>query len=109
MRKFVKKLPKTEKHKVVAYLEIERELCSIIQQRSKYDEFFGEDYEGPLLSLAIERAIGNALCEIENDQEFEEKRFLLERQYHNWYYWVAWRYKLPTLRILPFLFRLLKE
>lgn len=91
----------------MTYLEIEKELCILMQQRVKHDEVFGEDYEGPMLTLAIERAVGNFLCEIEDDQEFEEKRMLLVRQYPQWYYWIAWKYKLPTIRILPFLLRLL--
>lgn len=78
-----------------------------MQQRAKHDEVFAEDYEGPLLVLAIERVVGNSLCDTEEDQEFETKRVELYRQYNNWYYWVAWRYRLPTLRIVPFLIRLL--
>lgn len=109
LRKFtVARLPKAEKQIIAAYLQIEEELCLLMQQRAKHDEVFGEDYEGPVLTLAIERAVGSALCEIEDDQEFEEKRALLEKQYNHWYYWIAWRYKLPTIRILPFLLRLMK-
>jgi len=44
---------------------------------------------------------------IENDEEFDELLIMFKTIYLNWYYQMAVKYKLPTLRIIPFLLRLL--
>ncbi len=103
-----KKMPDREKIKV--YLAIESELITLSAakiNRSNY--FFNPDYEdeSAILSIAIERAVGNKLINIENDSVFNHQQEILQKLYLRWYYKVAWKYKLPTTRIVPFVLRLI--
>lgn len=97
-----RKMPKT----IRAYLEIEKELLKLSEEKlDEYSTAF-EDYQGQLLSPAIERAVGNFLVEVRNDGRFQK---LLEEKIssaHYDYYKVAYKYSLPTMRIVPFLLRL---
>jgi len=76
------------------------------KNKSTFSEFEYE-YGNTLLSLAIERVAGNNLKNIKDDSEFERKLTILIKSYQHWYYCVAYRYKLPTLRILPYILRLI--
>lgn len=96
-----------DKEKLKIYLAIEKELLTIIEERRDKESFVLEDYEWALLDPAIERVAGNDLSEIEYDRVFEKKLSKLQKTYHRWYYSVAYKYKLPTIRIIPFLLRLL--
>lgn len=60
-----------------------------------------------MLSTAIERAVGNNLCNIDDDSIFEMQLDELQKVYRKWYYKTANRYKLPTPRIVPFVLRLI--
>ena len=95
--------------RVSIYLQIEHELFSLMrmkENKSKFSEFkYG--YGSTLLSLAIKRVAGNNLKDIKDDGEFERELTILMKSYQHWYYCVAYRYKLPTLRILPYTFRLI--
>lgn len=89
------------------YLEIEKELVKLSGE--KLDEYSTalEDYQRQLLYPAIERAVGNFLENIEDDKKFQK---LLEEEIKsatNTYYKVAYKYKLPTLRIVPFIMRII--
>lgn len=55
-----------------AYLEIEKELLKLSEE--KLDEYSTalEDYQGQLLSPAIERAVGNFLIDVKNDVRFQK-------------------------------------
>ncbi|HVZ12433.1 MAG TPA: hypothetical protein VG965_05365 [Patescibacteria group bacterium] len=99
-----------EKEKIRAYLSIEKELIMLsIEKQAKTSSFFDPDYENEfaLLSIAIERAVGNKLVNIEDDSVFNHQQEILQKLYLRWYYRVAWRYKLPTTRIVPFVLRLI--
>lgn len=89
------------------YLEIEKELGNIANE--KLDEYSTakEDYQRQLLSPAIERAAGNSLGKIIDDSEFDEKLVMRINEYRNAYYKVAYKYKLPTIRIVPFILRII--
>lgn len=103
-----KKMPDREKIKV--YLAIESELITLsVAKISRSNYFFNPDYEDEfaILSIAIERAVGNKLIDIDNDSIFEHQREILQKLYLRWYYKVAWKYKLPTTRIVPFVLRLI--
>ncbi len=105
---FNQKMP--DREKISVYLAIENELVTLYAakiNRSSY--FFNPDYddESALLSIAIERAVGNKLVNIDNDTIFEHQREVLQKLYLRWYYKVAWKYKLPTTRIVPFVLRLI--
>lgn len=92
------------------YLSIENELVALaMAKQKKSNPFFDPDYENEfaILSVTVERAAGNALCDIENDFVFEQQLTDLRRIYRKWYYKTAYRYKLPTPRILAFLLRLI--
>lgn len=71
--------------------------------------FKDSDYEKELalLSLAIERVVGNNLKNIEDDSLFKQQLEDFKRKYAYWYYKTAYKYKLPTIRIVPFLLRLI--
>jgi hypothetical protein len=89
------------------YLEIEKELSKLSEE--KLDEYSTamEDYQRQLLSPAIERAMGNLLEDVDDDLKFQ--RFLEEKSKSaiHTYYKVAYKYGLPTMRVVPFVLRLL--
>lgn len=102
-----KKIPDREKIKV--YLAIENELITLSAAKiNKSSSFFDPDYqdESAILSIAIERAVGNNLVSIDDDSTFNYQQEVLQKLYLRWYYKVAWKYKLPTTRITPFVLRL---
>lgn len=89
------------------YLEIEKELLKLSEE--KLDEYSTatEDYQRQLLYPAIERAVGNFLVNVEGDGKFQ---MLMEEQFKPacyTYYKVVDKYKLPTMRIIPFLLRII--
>lgn len=103
-----KRMP--DREKIKAYLAIESELITLSAARiHKSNYFFDPDYqdESAILSIAIERAVGNKLINIENDSVFNHQQEILQKLYLRWYYKVAWKYKLPTTRIVPFVIRLI--
>lgn len=92
--------------KISIYSQIERELILLSQEKSDKSDFAEEyEYGEGLLSPAIERVAGNSLSNIKNDFEFESKLPIQVNRYRNWYYDVAYKYGLPTLRIVPFILR----
>lgn len=101
------KMPDKDKLKI--YLSIEHELIQLSIAKQNRSDYSNPDYdfEFALLSVAIERAVGNRLINIKNDSVFEYQLEILEKLYLRWYYKVAYRYKLPTMRIVPFILRLI--
>lgn len=102
-----KMVSKEDREKISIYLEIENEMFNLRLEKLNKDSLISEDYEQALLSVGVERVAGNHLTSIEDDNEFEVKLIEIKKQYINWYYKVAYKYKLPTLRILPFIWRLI--
>lgn len=98
-----RKIPKT----IRAYLEIEKELLKLSEEKLDEYSMALEDYQGQLLSPAIERSVGNFLTDVKNDYRFQKllEERLGETRYN--YYKVANKYKLPTMRIVPFVLRLI--
>ncbi len=97
-----KRLP----NKLKIYLEVEKELSVLVEE--KLDEYSTalEDYQRQLLAPAIERAVGNRM-ENMDDKEFERTLDIEIRKYTYIYYRIAYKYRLPTLRIVPFILRLI--
>jgi hypothetical protein len=103
-----KRLP--DREKITAYLAIENELITLsIDKQAKSSSFFDPDYdqEFAILSIAIERSVVNKLMNIEDDSSFVHQQEIFQKLYLRWYYKVAWKYKLPTTRIIPFVVRLI--
>ncbi len=98
-----KRIPK----ELIVYLEIERELSKLKEEKLDKYSTAKEDYQRQLLYPAFERAAGNSLGKIKDDHEFSEKLGIRINEYGNIYYKVACKYKLPTIRIVPFLLRLI--
>lgn|GEM_PF-1346058 len=96
-----------EKEKIKVFMAIEKELIFLIQERNNKESLLLEEYEYALLSPAIERIIGNKLRDIDDDGIFSIRMAELRTTYIRWYYKVAYQYKLPTMRIVPFLLRLI--
>ena len=94
--------------KLSVYVRIEHELIQLIKERKNRGYFDLIEYEYALLDPAIERVVGEDLSDIENDKEFDEQLMTFKTIYINWYYQTAAKYRLPTLRIIPFLLRLLR-
>ena len=94
--------------KLSVYVRIEHELIQLIKERKNRGYFDLIEYEYALLYPAIERVVGTDLCDIENDNEFDEQLMTFKTIYVNWYYQTAAKYRLPTIRIIPFLLRLLR-
>lgn len=103
-----KKIP--DKEKIAVFLAIESELITLSDAKiNRSSSFFDPDYEDEfaILSIAIERTVGNKLVNIEDDSIFNHQQEILQKLYFRWYYKVAWKYKLPTTRIVPFVLRLI--
>lgn len=92
--------------KIKVYLQIEKELILLIQEKEDKNNLISEDYEYALLEPAIERVAGNTLSKVTDDSEFEQKMVEFIGIYRRFYYDVAYKYRLPTLRIIPFVLRL---
>lgn len=97
-----------DKDKIKVYLKIEKQLTLLIQDKELKDNHVTEEYEHALLAPAIERVAGDSVSNIKSDTRFESKLTERRRIYNQWYYSVARKYRLPTLRIIPFLSRLIK-
>lgn len=97
-----------DKDKIRIYIKVEKQLISLIQDRKLKESYVTEEYEYALLSPAIERVAGNSLVNIKDDGKFEANFIERNRVYTQWYYSIACKYRLPTLRIIPFISRLLK-
>ena len=93
--------------KITIYLQIEHELIALSKQKDEGDDLVTEDIEKVLLSLAIERVAGNNLSHIETDSWFDKRLIKLIREYRRLYYEVVYMFKLPTMRIIPFLLRIM--
>lgn len=98
----------SDKEKVKIYLEIEKQLTILIQDKGEKESYVPEEYENALLSPAIERVAGDSVSNIQSDSLFEKKLIERKRIYTLWYYSIVRNYRLPTLRIIPFLARLIK-
>ena len=104
-RKLNSKIKSNEKIKV--YLSIESEIITLKIARQNKENIIHEDYERETLSPAIERTAGNHLRDIKEDFVFEKRLEELKKDYRKWYYEIAYKYKLPTPRILAFILRLI--
>lgn len=93
--------------KLSVYVRVEQELIQLIKERRARGNFDLSEYEYALLEPAIERIAGADLCNIDNDREFDQQLMVFKTIYQCWYYQTAAKYRLPTLRIIPFLLRLL--
>jgi hypothetical protein len=78
-----------------------------MKERKERGYFDLVEYEYALLEPAIEHVVGEDLSDIEDDREFDEHLSRFKTLYKNWYYKIAAKYRLPTLRIIPFLLRLI--
>lgn len=97
-----------DKDKIKVYLKIEKQLILLIQDKKLKDNYVTEEYEHALLAPAIERVAGDSVSNIKSDTRFETKLIERRRIYNHWYYSVAYKYRLPTLRIIPFISRLIR-
>ena len=93
--------------KIKVFLSVERELTTLKAVEQDKESLIDKDYESATLISAIERAAGNSLRDIDDDFVFEEQLEELQRKYRRLYYKTTYEYKLPTLRIIPFILRLL--
>jgi hypothetical protein len=93
--------------KLSVYIRIEKELTLLSKERKERGTFDFEEYEYALLDPAIERVAGASLARIEDDRTFDTELTARKALYQRWYYQTTAKYRLPTLRIIPFLLRLL--
>jgi len=107
VEKTIKNIVK-DKDKIRIYLKIEKQLTLLIRDKHDKDGYVLEEYENALLALAIERVSGDSVSNIKNDDKFEKELANRKQIYNYWYYSVARKYRLPTLKIIPFVSRLLK-
>lgn len=92
---------------MLVYLKIEHEIINLTLEKQNKESTSLEDYDKAIMEPAIERAAGNHLYKIEDDNEFEEKLVILKTKFRTYYYSVAYKYKLPTPRIIPFIIRVI--
>lgn len=113
--KYPRKIPKPkniakyiiERKRIFVYLEVEREILNLMQEKQDLQGTALEDYDRALVEPAIERTAGNHQCNIKDDLKFEQELTILKVKYRTYYYYVADKYKLPTIRNLPFILRLI--
>lgn len=98
----------SDKEKIKIYLKIEKQLILLMQDRGEKESYVLDEYESALLAPAIERIAGDSVSNIQSDSLFEKKLVERKRIYTLWYYSIVRNYWLPTLRIIPFLARLIK-
>lgn len=67
--------------KLSVYVRIEHELIQLIKERKNRGYFDLIEYEYALLDPAIERVVGEDLCDIENDKEFDEQLAIFKTIY----------------------------
>lgn len=96
-----------DKTKVFTFLEVEKEIISLIIEKQDLQTTTLEDYNRALVEPAIERVTGNHLCNIEDDQEFENQFEELKSKFCRCYYLVTRNYRLPTPGLTPFILRLI--
>lgn len=108
VNKIIQGIDTKDKHKIKVYLKIEQQLIQLIQDKSAPEDYVTEEYEHALIAPAIERVAGNSLSRITNDFRFEREIVKRKQLYTYYYYSVAAKYCLPTLRIIPFLERIIK-
>ena len=89
------------------YLKIENQLITLANEKLDSSSIMYEENQSFLLSLAIERVVGSTLGNVKDDNVFEEKLNQRIKDYHRIYYKTAYKYRLPTMRIIPFLLRLI--
>lgn len=109
-RKFKAEIQKRVKNdkEVIIYLQIENELITLTKEKEEIEDPETEDYnERALLSTAVERVVGNSLSYIKTDSWFDKRLLMASQKYNHWYYKIVDKYKLPTMRIIPFLLRIL--
>jgi len=94
--------------KIKVYLKIEVELTKLLEDKCHQEPYVVEEYEHAVLAPAIERVAGNSLSRLTDNVYFETEFSKRKREYTYWYYSVARKYCLPTLRIILFIVRLLK-
>ncbi len=82
-----------DREKISIYLEIENEMFNLSLEKLDKNNLISEDYEQALLSVGVERVAGNHLTSVKDDNEFEVQLIDLKKQYLNWYYKVAYKYK----------------
>lgn len=92
-----------DREKVKVYLGIESEITALSITKQGKGNLIEEEYKKAILIPAIERVAGNHLKNIEDDKVFDAQLEVLQRKYQNWYYATAYKYKLPTSRITPFI------
>lgn len=102
----------TCKRGIKQYLAVENELVNLVAARqSRSKDFYDPDYEteAAILQLSIERAAGNHISENVGDRKFNKLLVEKQNEYRRWYYKIAYHFKLPTIRITPFILRLIKS
>ena len=93
--------------KIMAFLAVEAEMTFLTLVKRDKENIISEDYERAIFGPAIERTVGNCVRNINDDCVFEQKLEELQREYRQRYYEIAYKYKLPTPRILAFIIRLI--
>ena len=108
-KKFSKDAQKNRSVNLQIFLQIEKELAFLATEKLNWYSTIKDDYQRQLLYPAIERIAGNSLSKIKDDTKFQELLTIKIREYGNIYYKVAHKYKLPTMRIVPFILRLISD
>lgn len=105
-----KDIGKDDAWKIKAYLRVEKEMKKIDAERGEADswEEGRSDYANELVGGAIERVAGDLLSEDTlSDKDFEEALPKYMKRIRTYYYEVARRYALPTLKKYRTIFRLM--
>lgn len=97
-----------DKHQIPIFLQIEKEVINLALDKQNRNPLMDYEYERALLAPAIERVAGNRLSKVKDDFEFDNKLPELSSKYEYLYYQVIYRYKLPSLRNLSFVLRLVR-
>jgi hypothetical protein len=89
------------------FLQVEKEFERIALESLDSNCLTRDDYQKPTLAAALERIVGDTLAEIDDDNEFQSQLDEATQKQRYLYYKVAWRYRLPTMRNVTFLIRMI--
>jgi hypothetical protein len=89
------------------FLEVESEFERIALEQLDSLSLTKDDYHKPTLLSALERTVGDSLGDIDDDTEFQTQLEERTKQHRYLYYKVAWKYRLPTMRNVAFIVRMI--
>lgn len=100
-----------DKEKIDAFIMVEEGMKNFAKLNKVAKEKYPDDYKNELFGATLELMIGNYLTRIKlaDDEKFDKKLTTIKTRLITWYYTVTRRYRLPTIKKLPTILRLINS